>query len=103
MIAPKGKICSIVETDQKIDLSLLQQKSAAFVWEFMFTRSLFETEDMIEQYKLLTELKGLIETGTIKTSRTETLTHINAANLREAHRMVESGKMIGKVTLESFG
>lgn len=100
VIAPQGKICSIVETDQNLNLSALQQKSATFVWEFMFTRSLFETADMIRQHEILTQVATWLEEETLETTVTQTLIGLNAANLKEAHRLVESGKTIGKVVVE---
>jgi hypothetical protein len=33
---------------------------------------------------------------------TKTLSPINAANLKEAHKLVESGRSMGKVTLAGF-
>lgn len=100
VIAPQGKICSIVETNQNLNLSALQQKSATFVWEFMFTRSLFETADMIRQHEILTQVATWLEEETLETTVTQTLIGLNAANLKEAHRLVESGKTIGKVVVE---
>ncbi|MCT4781402.1 MULTISPECIES: zinc-binding alcohol dehydrogenase family protein [Exiguobacterium] len=100
VIAPQGMICSIVETDQKLDLSALQQKSATFVWEFMFTRSLFETPDMIRQHEILTQVATWLDEETLETTVTQTLIGLNAANLKEAHRLVESGKTIGKIVVE---
>ncbi|MBS5912443.1 zinc-binding alcohol dehydrogenase family protein [Paenibacillus macerans] len=101
-IAPQGKICSIVETDELLNLTLLQDKSATFVWELMFTRPMFQTEDMIEQHKLLSELSRLVDKGKIRTTIAEKLEPINAANLRQAHAMVETGRTIGKIVLENF-
>lgn len=102
-IAPQGKICSIVETDEPVNISLLQQKSVTFVYELMFTRPMFQTEDMIEQHRLLNALADLIDQGVIRTTATEKLSPINAANLRKAHALIESGRTIGKVVLEHFG
>ena len=101
-IVPQGKICSIVETHGPLDLSALQSKSATFVWEFMFTRSMYQTPDMIEQHHILDQVAKLIENGQVKTTMTQKLTPINAANLREAHAKVEQGSMIGKIVLENF-
>ena len=103
LVAPQGKICSIVETKSPVDLGgILQQKSATFVWELMFTRSLFQTPDMITQHQLLNTVADLIDSNKIKTTLTEVLSPINAENLRKAHRKLESGTMIGKIALSGF-
>jgi NADPH:quinone reductase len=87
LVAPQGKICSIVETKAPVDLGgILQQKSATFVWELMFTRSLFQTPDMIPQHHLLNKVADLIDSNKIKSTLTEVLSAINAENLRKAHR-----------------
>ncbi|UQZ32198.1 zinc-binding alcohol dehydrogenase family protein [Paenibacillus sp. PK3_47] len=102
VIAPQGKICSIVETDELLNLTLLKNKSVTFVWELMFTRSTYQTADMIEQHKLLNEVSRLVNAGVITTTTTEKLEPINAANLRKAHAMLETGRTVGKVVLEGF-
>lgn len=103
LVAPQGKICSIVETKAPVDLGgLLQQKSAMFVWELMFTRSLFQTPDMIAQHHLLNTVADLIDNKKIKTTLTYGLSPINAENLRKAHRKLESGTAIGKIVLSGF-
>lgn len=102
LVKPQGIICSIVETKQPVDLNGLKSKSASFVWELMFTRSMFQTDDMIEQHHLLNELSGLIDAGKIKTTVTNVLSPINAENLRKAHAQLESGRTIGKVVLEHW-
>ncbi|MFD2655595.1 zinc-binding alcohol dehydrogenase family protein [Gracilibacillus thailandensis] len=102
VIVPQGKVCSIVENQEPLDLNVLKNKSVTFVWEFMFTRSMYHTVDMIKQHELLTKLSELIDDGKIQTTLKETISPINAINLRKAHEMVETGKMIGKVVLEQF-
>ncbi|GGG26118.1 NADPH:quinone reductase [Paenibacillus abyssi] len=101
-IAPQGKICSIVETDTLLNLTLLKNKSVTFVWELMFTRAMYETADMIEQYRLLNKVAEKIDAGELRTTLAKRLEPINAANLRQAHKMLESGKTIGKIVLEHF-
>ncbi len=101
-ISPQGKICSIVETKQALDLNLLMGKSATFVWELMFTRSMFQTSDMIRQHELLNEISGLIDQGLIRSTLTTRLRPIHAANLREAHTLLETGSTIGKIVIEEF-
>lgn len=102
VIAPQGKICSIVENEKPISLGLLKDKSATFVWEFMFTRSKYQTEDMIKQHEILNEIAFMIENREVKTTLNTTLNPINAKNLRRAHQMLESGETIGKIVIEGF-
>lgn len=102
VIKPQGHICSIVELNGQVDLNVLKNKSVSFSWELMFTRSLFTTDDIIEQHHLLNRVAQLIDEGKIITTVTEVLTPINAANLRKAHAQIETGKTIGKIVLENW-
>lgn len=101
LLKPMGKIALIDDPDG-IDIKALKPKSLSLHWEFMFTRSMFRTHDMIEQHKLLTEVAELIDRGVIKTTVGKHLGSINAANLRQAHALLESGRSIGKIVLEGF-
>lgn len=101
-ILPQGAICAITGAPRPLDMELLKNKSAAFAWEFMFTRSMFQTPDMIEQHRLLDRVAGLVEAGTLRTTLNGVLGRIDAATLRRAHALLESGKAIGKLVLEGF-
>lgn len=102
LIRPQGTICTIVENSGPLPVELLKSKSAAFAWEFMFTRSMFQTPDMIEQHRLLNRVAALVEQGTLRTTVGENLGVINAANLRRAHAALEAGRAIGKLVLQGF-
>ncbi len=102
VIKPEGRICGIVDTSESVDLNALKSKSATFVWEFMFTRSMYQTDDMIEQHHLLTRIAEWVDHQKIQSTLTETLSPINAANLRTAHATLESGRMIGKLVLTGW-
>jgi NADPH:quinone reductase len=102
IIKPQGKICSIVETAKPVNLDLLKSKSATFVWEFMFTRSMFKTEDMIVQHQILQRVAQLVDDGILKTTLNQVFTPINAENLRKAHAQLESGSTIGKLVLSGW-
>jgi len=102
VIKPLGRICCIVDTIKEVDLNALKEKSVAFAWEFMFTRPMYQTEDMIEQHKLLTQVACWVDAGMIQSTLTETLSPINAVNLRMAHAKLESGRMIGKLVLTGW-
>jgi NADPH2:quinone reductase len=73
-----------------------------FVWEWMFTRAVYQTSDMIEQHNLLDKLADLVDAGKIRTTLSERFEPITAANVRRAHKQVETGSMMGKIVLEHF-
>ena len=102
VVAPQGKLCSIVETAEDVDLGALKSKSASFAWEFMFTRSMYETDDMIEQHNILNRVAALVDAGTIKTTLHKVLEPINAANLKAAHAEIEGRHATGKIVLQGW-
>ncbi len=102
VIKPQGRICGIVDTTESVDLNALKSKSATFVWEFMFTRSMYQTDDMIAQHHLLKRIAEWVDGQQIQSTLTETLSPINATNLRKAHAKLESGRMIGKLALTGW-
>ncbi|HJS38067.1 MAG TPA: zinc-binding alcohol dehydrogenase family protein [Burkholderiales bacterium] len=102
LVAPQGRICSIVRTLKPVDLAPLQEKSLTFSWEGMFTRSTFETPDMQAQHELLEATARHIDAGTLVTTFTENLGRICAERLKRAHRRIEQGHTIGKLVLEGF-
>lgn len=102
VIKPFGGIVSIVETDEPVKLGALMRKSVRFSWELMFTRAIFQTEDMQEQHRILQQVSEWLDAGKLKTTVTETLTPISAANMRAAHGKLESAKMVGKLVLEGW-
>jgi zinc-binding alcohol dehydrogenase family protein len=101
VLAPQGKI-AVIDDPATLDIVPLKRKSASLHWEFMFARSLWRAEDMAEQGRLLSEVADLVDAGVLQTTVTRTLSPINAANLREAHRIAETGAAIGKTTLAGF-
>ncbi len=84
-IAPQGKICLIVENQAPVALNLLKSKSVTVVWETMFTRSNFNTDDIEEQHRLLNRIAELVDGGKIRTAVTGRISPIHAANLKLAH------------------
>ena len=104
VIKPQGKICAIVGTknDEPIQMNLFQSKSVAFMWELMFTRSLYKTADMQAQHDLLDETSRLLDEGVLQTTMTQHYGLLTAENLRKAHAKIESGSMIGKLVLSGI-
>lgn len=102
LIRPQGGIVSIDDTHHPMPMDQMKTKAASLHWELMFARSMHQTPDMIEQHKLLTWVATEIDAGRIRTTVSEILSPINAANMREAHRLVETGKAKGKIVVEGF-
>ncbi len=100
-IKPQGRICSIVETSN-VNLGLLKSKSVAFIWEFMFTRAMYKTPDMIEQQRLLNRIADLVDKSELVTTIGQLIRPINAENLRKAHAQIEQGHTTGKVVLADW-
>jgi len=103
VIAPQGKFGLIDDPDPSaINIGLLKQKSVSLHWEFMYTRSLMQTDDIEAQRELLNRVSDAVDAGKIVTTANRKLGSINAANLKKAHAFQESGKAIGKTILEGF-
>jgi NADPH:quinone reductase-like Zn-dependent oxidoreductase len=102
VLAPQGALALIDDPAQPLPINKLKQKSASLHWELMFTRSRFQTPDMIAQHHLLNEVADLVDAGVLRTTLKNNLGTINAANLKRAHALVESGRSIGKVVLSGF-
>lgn len=102
LIRPQGAIVSIDATNLPMPMDAMKIKSASLHWEFMYTRSMFETPDMIEQHNLLTYVAGEIDAGRIRTTLNEVMSPINAETMRAAHTLIETGTAKGKVVVEGF-
>src|SRR5215208_1823735 len=100
-IAPQGKF-GLIDDPKPFEFAKLKGKSASLHWESMFVRSSFQTADMDEQHKLLSEVGRMVDAGTIRTTVQDNLGAINATNLRRAHARIESGRTRGKTVLEGF-
>lgn len=102
LIAPRGAI-ALIDDPAELNVALLKPKALTLHWEFMFTRSAFETVDMIEQHRLLARVAALVDAGRLFSTANRNAGEINAANLRAAHALQESGQAIGKTVLAGFG
>jgi len=100
LIKPQGHIGSISDPVENVNLRQLKGKSASFHWELMFTRSMFQTEDIIAQHHILNKLGDLLDNGTIQSTLKTTLNGLTVSNFKEAHKLLESGSTIGKIAIK---
>ncbi len=96
LIAPQGGICCVVNTTENVNLNALKNKSVSFHWELMFTRSMFETADMIKQQKILNRVKDLAEGKKIFSTMNKQFEGLNVDVFKKVHKLQESGKSVGK-------
>ncbi|MBX9647654.1 MAG: zinc-binding alcohol dehydrogenase family protein [Xanthobacteraceae bacterium] len=100
-MAPQGKF-GLIDDPAEFTMSAFKGKAISVHWESMFTRSSFQTPDMIAQHMLLNDVADLIDKGVLRTTLDQTFGTINAANLKRAHALLESGKSRGKIVLEGW-
>jgi zinc-binding alcohol dehydrogenase family protein len=101
LIAPQGRF-ALIDDPETLDINPFKRKSVSVHWEFMFTRSMFQTPDIARQHELLAEVARHVDAGTLRTTLAEQFGPINATNLKRAHALLESGKARGKIVLEGF-
>ena len=99
LVAPQGGIVCIDDTDLPMNMHSLKMKSASLHWELMFTRAMFQTPDMDAQHQLLTQVSEAVDAGSLRGTLARTLQPLNAATLRQAHELVETGSTTGKVVV----
>ncbi|NID12967.1 zinc-binding alcohol dehydrogenase family protein [Fibrivirga algicola] len=99
LIKPQGHIASITGSAAPVVLNKLKSKSVSFSWELMFTRSSFQTDDLIEQHHILNRVADLLDEGVLAPTLTQTLHGLSADTLKQAHTQLESGTTIGKLVI----
>ena len=102
VIAPLGRVCSLVESSTDLPMNMLRNKSVSFSWEGAFTRSLFKTSDMKHQGEILDVIANLVDKGQIRSTLKEDLGAICAENLQKGCHIIASGTAIGKLVMTGF-
>ena len=101
LIKPRGHI-ALIDDPKTLDIIPLKTKAVSVSWEFMFTRSMFQTEDMDVQHYLLSRVAELLDNGTLVPTVNKHCGTLSVANLQSAHELQESGSAIGKTVLDGF-
>ncbi len=102
LIAPQGRF-ALIDDPATLDILPFKRKSVSVHWEMMFTRALFATADQGAQGQLLNRVAALVESGQVRTTLTHRLSPISVDHLKEAHRLIETGRTRGKIVLEGWG
>lgn len=101
-LAPQGEVC-LIDIPTGLDALKIRPKAGSLHFEMMMVKVLFETPDMIQIHRLLTDVASMVDSGIIRTTAGVDLGPINAANIRRAHSEIETKRTVGKITLTGFG
>lgn len=100
LLRPFGHIVAVEGSGDGI--TSLKSKSISLHWEFMFSRSLYQSDDMIEQHHILNRIAQLVDEGKVQATAQQFFSPISAETLRQAHALIESGTTLGKVVLHGW-
>lgn len=101
LIEPEGRF-ALIDDPKSLDVLAFKRKSLSVHWESMFTRSTFRTPRLARQGEILRRVAQLVDRGVLRSTVAEHFGTIDAANLRRAHALLESGASRGKIVLEGF-
>lgn len=101
LIQPRGHV-ALIDDPETVDIKAGKPKALTFSWEFMFTRSMFQTDDIAKQHELLNRISALVDENKLITTVTANVGKISAETLKQAHKQQESGRVIGKNVLYGF-
>ena len=101
LIQPRGHV-AFIDDPETLDIKAGKPKSLSFSWEFMFARSMHQTDDIDKQHALLNRVSELLDDGTLVSTVTNNLGTMSVETLTEAHVLQESSKAIGKNVLDVF-
>ena len=100
-IKPRGHM-ALIDDPQTLDIMPGKSKALTFSWEFMFARPMYQTSDMEKQHDLLSRVSDMVDNGTLISTVSNNLGKLSVESLTKAHKLQESGCVIGKNVLEGF-
>ena len=101
LIAPQGRFALIDNPAAARHQSVQAQKRLDALGVHVHALDVRDA-DMAAQGALLNEIARLIDAGRLRTTLAERFGPINAASLRRAHALIESGRAMGKIVLEGY-
>ncbi|OTB04188.1 hypothetical protein M426DRAFT_59082 [Hypoxylon sp. CI-4A] len=100
ILAPFGKMCSLVQAHFDQYGSQMMSKSLAFVWCWLGTGAYhhYYNDKEEKHHEWYEQLAKYIDDGTIKCHLMQRV-RLTAEGIREVHRRLEEGKAVGKIAL----
>ncbi|WP_416353816.1 zinc-binding alcohol dehydrogenase family protein [Agrilactobacillus fermenti] len=97
LVRPFGHIGTIVAAAD-LPVGLIKNKAASLDWAYMFAKADYGYK-IASQGQILAQISRLIDQGILKTTLTETFHDITPDTLYQAHQLIESGRVRGKLVL----
>lgn len=101
LIRPQGQL-ALVDDPTQFDIFAFKMKSISMHWEFMFTRTMYETPDIARQGEILTEVARLVDAGHIRSGLADRRGALTVSALRQAHADIAEGRTIGKIGFDAL-
>ncbi|KAK8061160.1 quinone oxidoreductase [Apiospora hydei] len=100
VLAPFGRVCSIVQARFGMYGTQFMSKSLSFAWCWIATGPYhgYDNDREEKHHEWYEELAKLLDDGTIKCHLTQRR-KLTLENIREAHKATEAGKGVGKTAL----
>lgn len=102
LIKPRGHI-ALIDDPESLAINSAKTKALSISWEFMFTRSMFQTADIAKQHELLNQVSELVDSGVLISTMTKNAGKLSAELLMKLHIEQESGRVFGKNVFEGLG
>lgn len=94
VVKPLAKWVNIQEPNKALDLSPIFAKRIQLSFEFMYARSMFDVEPIMQR-NILNEVADLLDLGVLRTTLNKEMDLFR--DIKEAHRLQKSGATIGKI------
>ena len=100
--APRAMI-ALIDDPKELNVNLGKQKALSLAWEFMFTRPMFDMDDIATQGALLQKISQMVDAGILQSTMTSHLGSLSADTLIEAHKTQDTSGVIGKNVMDGLG
>ncbi|UQS83421.1 zinc-binding alcohol dehydrogenase family protein [Bombilactobacillus thymidiniphilus] len=101
LIQPVSGLVGTITNMSLPQMNDLKHKSVMFAWEWMFSKSYYQTANMATQGQYLDKIASLVDEQKLQSTLYTTIPHFNAAGFRKATQIIEAGQAIGKIVVQN--
>jgi NADPH:quinone reductase len=86
----------LIDDPKSLDIFVFKRKSVSIHWELMFTKTLFEGEELSSQGQILRRVSELVDLGQIRSTRLGSVLELSASSLQQTLESHQRGSSRGK-------